>query len=171
MCPNCQASPGTNAAKCDHCRMYALGAQQGTARRRWAARAAAAALFLAGLGLGGLNRRPPGPPPERHFDIHAVKEWQPTLAVRKGQRLRIRATGTWSINVHAPRWTCDAGGITTEIRRVGVLEGRIGATVVSIGTGATLVAPADGVLELECSDYWRPDNGGSVDVAVELDEP
>ena len=112
--------------------------------------------------------------PLKEITVVANHDWAAAVQVHKGDRLRIRADGQWSLGgpireataygpdgMHSDG-TSDGGG---EFMRC-PLMGRIGPRVFSIGKGTEITAESDGSLELRCNDYNLPDNVGSMHVTI-----
>jgi hypothetical protein len=115
----------------------------------------------------------PGTSPKR-FKIAAAEPWQKTVTVKKGDRLKIVATGNWCLRTTTrTHTTCGPAGIVnsafTGIRHdaaVGALLGRIGSSGFVIGPGTELTAPQDGDLEMQSNDPKITDNDGELTVTI-----
>lgn len=92
------------------------------------------------------------------FQIDAAKDWQPTIEVEKGQKIRVDAEGEWS------------GGVAYAgpDGRVGsyYLEARIGDQLFRVGRGADIDVHQDGTLEMRMHDDVFDDNEGAITVTV-----
>jgi hypothetical protein len=116
------------------------------------------------------NRRPG----ERGMTVlvKANAEWQPATRVRKGDVLILSATGTWVVNNAIPA-TATYGpdgrrpdGTTEVHAQWGLLMARIGTHLYLVGSGATIAAPQDGLLELRVNDFNLTDNQGAINVSL-----
>jgi hypothetical protein len=84
--------------------------------------------------------------------VLSSKVWQPVLRVKKGQVLRITATGTWHVS---PELECGPEGLkghwVHDNKPSGLLIARIGRQTFDVGPEAEITAPADGLLEMSCN--------------------
>jgi hypothetical protein len=106
------------------------------------------------------------------FQIDAAKDWQPTIEVKKGQKISIEAEGEWCANTsEGAKATCTADGLMHPVLRkeVWYLEGRIGEGVAErLDTACEFVASEDGVLRLRMNDTDHSDNSGELYVTVSV---
>jgi len=110
----------------------------------------------------------------RKFVITAEGDWQPTIPVRMGDRIRIEARGHWVGDVSRPQLTtCGPGGVVINNRNRYELIGQIGKDAgesFQVGSGVELLADRDGMLVLALQGEHRIAKG-SLEVAVALDPP
>lgn len=99
------------------------------------------------------------------FRVDAAKDWQPTVTVKKGQTISIKAEGQWSNNIAAGTIYGPAGG-SYNGEPYFFLEGRIGSSYIRIDEGWEGAAGADGVLDLRMHDLVHTDNAGMVTVTI-----
>ena len=102
----------------------------------------------------------------RRFCIHTEQDWQPTIPVKKGQILRITATGQWCPNVRdAVKLTMGADGEGSSL----YLEGRIGdGPSFRVGSNFTGAVDREGGLALRVMDAVRDDNSGDLSVTCDI---
>lgn len=108
----------------------------------------------------------------RTFNIRADRPWQPTVEVRKGQKLKVTAKGTWCAWVGRRKdTTFGPDGLPGSGDHYGGLQGRIGdGEPFFIGSSKTLTADRDGPLTMEMADKAKDDNDGALEVSVSAGE-
>ena len=105
--------------------------------------------------------------------VKGQQGWQKAVAVKKGETVKIAATGTWT-TWRDGHYTCDANGrpdgkwAFDKSYLEGALIGRIGDRVALIGKSATFRAAEDGELELRCNqdDAHLHDDDGELQVTI-----
>jgi hypothetical protein len=99
--------------------------------------------------------------------------WQKAVPVKKGEKITIAATGTWT-TWRDGGYTCDAGGrpdgrwALNKAYPEGALIGRLGDRVALVGKSTTFRAAEDGDLELRCNkdDAHLHDDDGELTVTI-----
>lgn len=133
----------------------------------------AAAIKAGKQQLAELNKRKRGGRPEvKCGKVLANKGWQPVLKVKKGQVLKITATGEWIVNSGRGLRSGPAGaGEMLEGNPVGMLLARIGEDTIPVGAAAEITVTGSGLLEMKCndSDGHLEDNAGHLEVTIEVE--
>jgi hypothetical protein len=101
----------------------------------------------------------------KKFTIYANKDWQPTIEVKKGQTVRIEATGKWKAGPGTPV-AFGPDGITWEGKKSFYLEGKDGGKVFIVGEDLEYTSESDGMIYLRMHDQIFSDNSGAVTVSV-----
>ena len=107
-----------------------------------------------------------GKPVVQTFTIDAALPRTPTIDVRSGEKISIRATGRWSHsptdkNGYGPEGAGRAGS------DLGTLQGQIGnGDPFLVGRGRDFIADADGTLYLFMRDSTPKDNQGSIQATI-----
>lgn len=108
----------------------------------------------------------------QEFTIEAAKSWQPTIEVKKGQRVEVRASGTWNGAVdHGDKGISGPDGTRhpQHGRLTYYLEGKVGeGSAFKIGSRAEFTADTDGPLVMRMNDTNRPNNSGALSVAISV---
>lgn len=97
---------------------------------------------------------------DTEWSIAAKDSWQPTIKVKRWQKIEISATGTWQWGAKQNA-TCGPEGLPN----AGWLECRIGnGPAVKVGKSVSIIADSDGTLQFQMNDPYRSDNSGGVTV-------
>lgn len=102
----------------------------------------------------------------RPWLIYADKtEWQHTIKVKRGERITIKASGTWNWGLGK---TANCGPNGESDRGFGWLECRIGGgRPFKVGEEISFIATAGGILSLRMKDDNCSDNSGCLKVVIE----
>ena len=103
------------------------------------------------------------------FAVYANKDWQPTIDLKKGQTVMVKATGEWCIDPAHPQQICGPDGVhpgTADL--FGSLCARVGSgRKVCVGSSGTVTAETNGVLELSIAGNRAGSTGqASVSLAI-----
>ena len=112
----------------------------------------------------------------RRFTIAAAEPWQKVVAVKKGDKLKIAAAGTWCLRTSTrAELTCGPDGIADtpyigilRARPIGALLGRTGSSIFVIGKGTELIVEQDGDLEMQANDTKITDNDGELTATIRV---
>jgi hypothetical protein len=102
------------------------------------------------------------------FMIYANKDWQPTIQVKKGQKIAVTAEGKWCYNTDRRRF-CTADGYKDPAGQGawGQLQACInGDDAFAVGSRSSFVCSTDGTLMFRMDDSIRSDNSGILTVSV-----
>lgn len=127
---------------------------------------------------GAASRRMTGPVRTATIDVVAKRDWTSTgLIVKRGDRLRITATGSVTLDPASGQASGPEGSELPDSKKLmadrptGALIGVIGADnddFIFIGGQAEFTARRDGLLFLSVNEGTLSDNGGSYKAVIEL---
>lgn len=104
----------------------------------------------------------------RTIVVHSTKPWQSAGVVGKGARLTLSAKGTWvGFTPDGDRLHRFPHDPIPDVPSCALL-GRIGHNVFVVGSGTSLIAPQDGILEFRINDadQFLFDNVGTLEVSI-----
>ena len=123
-------------------------------------------------------RKPTGPVKTMNVDVAAKRDWTSTgVIVRRGDRIRITATGTVTLDPTTQQTSGPEGTDLPDARKLmgdrptGALIGVIGADnddFIFIGRSAEFTATRDGLLFLSVNEGALSDNTGAYKAAIEV---
>ena len=123
-------------------------------------------------------KKPSGPVKTVNVDVAAKREWTSTgVIVKRGDRIRITASGTVTLDPTAQQTSGPEGTDLTDARKLmtdrptGALIGVIGADnddFIFIGRSAEFTATRDGLLFLSVNEGALSDNSGAFKATIEV---
>jgi hypothetical protein len=123
-------------------------------------------------------KKPTGPVKTMNVDVAAKRDWTSTgVIIRRGDRIRITATGTVTLDPTTQQTSGPEGTDLTDARKLmadrptGALIGVIGADnddFIFIGRSAEFTATRDGLLFLSVNEGALSDNSGAYKAAIEV---